>query len=237
MKLFGIILSGTRFAGKTTTLLKILEENENFNHVKAYTTRQARKDDFPNQYEYVEKVEFEKNEFIIRAECNGELYGITYDDLNSVLISEKIPILTITPKSYSDYINQSNKKYTFLSFFLDADDDTLNHRAELRDSIKLNKTIIKQRNIDRNFSKYFTYNLINTKEPNTTELCDLILLLWDNRYKSGILSKPLIQKLTSFDCLLINASDSNISGASYDLCVGEEYYYKGRIKTLNHGFS
>lgn len=48
----------------------------------------------------------------------------------------------------------------------------------------------------------------------------------------GVLPKRLITLMINCGMLLRNADIDNIKGASYDLSIGDEYYYSGKIKEL-----
>lgn len=232
MKFNGLVISGIKGSGKTSALQEIIKINNDFSLVKAKTTRKPRKDDFEGQYDYLGKEEFEKLDYIVKTSYQNESYGIALSDLEEVISKGKYPILVITPESYYTSFIEKNTKFHFLSFFLDGNDEIIKNRIHSRDDDKNYSIIENQRKIDRAFAKYFIYNLNTTNEPTVSELCEVILLLWENREKSGILTKSLITKLLPFDCLLSNASKDYVSGASYDLCLGEEFYCKGKIKRL-----
>ena len=68
-------------------------------------------------------------------------------------------------------------------------------------------------------------------------MLELIVLLVESYNTGGGLSSRIIQLMLDCNMLLGNASVSNIKGASYDLSLGDEYYYDGKIKRLTDSSS
>lgn len=225
----GIIITGTSGSGKSTIARKICEKNSSFQIVKAVTTRLSRKDDFDGQYEYLKKNAFEDlikgEELLINAHYRGEYYGIRKISYKSVLDQKKMPILVVTADSVS-------KLPGFFSFFVDAPDKDLDNRLTSREQ-QVDEDIKKQRRIDREHAeKYCTYAVNNTNLEQTIEL---FFALWEHRNAGGILPERVIRLMIECGVLLVSVSDpGNIKGASYDLTVGDEYYSKGRIRTLTN---
>ena len=66
------------------------------------------------------------------------------------------------------------------------------------------------------------------------QICDLIEKLWQYRNSGGALSKDMVTKMLRCNMLIQNAKFENISYASYDLSLGDEYYYNGKVRTLDN---
>lgn len=69
--------------------------------------------------------------------------------------------------------------------------------------------------------------------PVDTHMVSLISKLWEVRGIGGGLSRDIIEKMINCGILFQEASISNISNSSYDLTLGDEYYYGGEIKSLS----
>jgi guanylate kinase/deoxycytidine triphosphate deaminase len=236
MEYQGIIITGTRGAGKSTVAKEFCQKYKSFQLVRAVTTREQRKDD-ANQYDYISQEELidldKKGNLLVKAEYGDKYYGITYNDYQQVINSGKIPLLVITPESakilQTNTEQQCENERAFFTIFLDAPDNILNERINNRDG-KINKLVEKQRLKDRESCETFLYKIDNIDLENTT---NLIWTLWDSKKIGGILPKRWIELMISCGMLLQNAKINNVQGASYDLSIGDEHYYGGKIKTLS----
>ena len=230
-----IIISGTSCAGKST-VAKALEKIGNYSVVKAVTTRSPRKDDI--NYEYLKPKDFNKlddNKFLVSATYSGENYGILRSEYEKV-DSSKHPILIITAESADVLVSQ--KGFEAIWFFLDAEDDLLEERYKARggyDKTKL-KAKKKQNAQDREYAPKATY-VLKSKESNLESITKLIVALVDSFRIGGGLSKNIISLMIDCGMLLDNADPKGIKGASYDLLLGDEYYYDGKIKRLTDASS
>ena len=230
-----IILSGTSCAGKST-VAKELEKLGNYSVVKAVTTRSHRKDDF--NYDYWKPKDFNKlddNKLLVSATYSGERYGILKSEYEKV-DPNKHPILIITAESADTLISQ--KEFEAIWFFLDAEDDLLEERYKARggyDKTKL-KAKKKQNAQDREYAPKATY-VLKSKEGNLGSITKLIVALVDSFRIGGGLSKNIISLMIDCGMLLDNADPKGIKGASYDLLLGDEYYYDGKIKRLTDASS
>lgn len=225
-----IIISGTSCAGKST-VAKALEKLGNYSVVKAVTTRSPREDDF--NYEYLKPKEFNKlddNKLLVSTTYSGENYGILKSEYEKVA-SSKHPILIITAESADILVSQ--KGFEAIWFFLDAEDDLLEERYKVRggyDKTKL-KAKKKQNAKDREYAPKATY-VLKSKENNLESITKLIDALVDSFRIGGGLSHNIISLMIDCGMLLDNADAKGIQGASYDLLLGDEYYYDGKIKRL-----
>ncbi len=242
MEYQGIIITGTSGAGKSSIAQKLCEQYKIFQIVQAVTTRKPREDDYHRQYQYISKVEFEKldedNRLLIKSEYRGKYYGITHEALQEVIGNSKIPLLILTPKSVVELkIKKNLEDYTSFIVFLDAPDEILDTRLNSRGE-NINETVIQQRKEDRGYLERllkinptdYVYSIKNTDIEKTLKL---IWSLWNHRKTGGILSEKLIRLMIECDMLLENANLDNIQGASYDLRLGDKYFQKGEIKTLD----
>jgi len=242
MEYQGIIITGASGAGKSSIAQKLCEQYKIFQIVQAVTTRKPREDDYHRQYQYISKVEFEKldedNRLLIKSEYRGKYYGITHEALQEVIGNSKIPLLILTPKSVVELkIKKNLEDYTSFIVFLDAPDEILDTRLNSRGE-NINETVIQQRKEDRGYLErllkiYPTDYVYSIKNTDIEKTLKLIWSLWNHRKTGGILSEKLIRLMIECDMLLENANLDNIQGASYDLRLGDKYFQKGEIKTLD----
>lgn len=228
MEYKGIIITGTRGAGKSTIARRIYERDSSFQVVPAVTTRKPREDDIPNHYVYLDKKKFfelrESGKLLVWAEYQEDSYCITNESYESVVKKGKIPILVIAPQLMKDLADE-----TFLSIFVDAPDDILDKRLLQRQGQPNERTQI-QRKEDRQYKRYCTYVMSNLNLKSTVEL---VTCLWEHRNTGGILPERLIRLMIECNMLLENVKEiNNIKSASYDISLGDEYYSQGKIKTL-----
>lgn len=228
-----VIITGTRCAGKSTLASQFLTKNDKFSLVKAITTRLQRNEEECQNYIFVTDEEFAKKIFFVNISYHEYHYGIEYMEIENVIKSGKIPVMIISPEALNIISNKNDDNF-HLSFFIDADDSELNERLSSRglDSKEIEQEVI-QRKADRKFAYKSIYRLKNSGPKFNTELCDLINTLWGFRKSGGMIPRKLISALTKFDALLKGSSEENISNSSYDLSLGDEYYYKGKIKNLS----
>ena len=232
-----IIITGTSCAGKSTDAEEICKtysvNGTTFQQVPAVTTREKRDDDLIYKYITVDKFDtlLENNELLTYSEYRGKSYGIIKTDYNKVK-AKKVPILVLSAISATNLMKEKNNKY--LCFFLDEKDKTLVERLVERSKKDLSKKDIeefnKQNNYDRTFQDKAHYIINNTDLQSTISL---IVKLWKLQYQGGALSQNIIADMIKCGMLLRNADYQMIKGASYDLCLGDEYYYDGRIQTLS----
>lgn len=228
-----IIITGPSCVGKTT-IAKELEKTEKYITVKAVTTRSKRPDDF--NYTYVsEKVfdEYEtRNKLFVSTSYLNKKYGILKTAYEDAQNSKKIPILIINPESASSLIY--NDSFDAIWFFVDSTDDTIKYRLQKRNGKNKHKIqeVLKQNDAVRKYAAKANY-IINSNDHNIKSIVELIDLLVQYYHVGGGLSNRIIRLMLDCGMLLDNASDSSIKGASYDLLLGDEYYYDGKIRKLN----
>lgn len=135
MNFRGIILTGTSGAGKSTLSDQLHRHDPAFEQVKAVTTRAQRADDEAGSYAYLSEDAFTACEpsLVIWAEYRGKRYGITREHIAEVESRGKVPVLLITPKSLAEYLRRGDgADRLFLTIFVDAPDEILDARRDLR---------------------------------------------------------------------------------------------------------
>lgn len=240
----GIIITGTSGSGKSTVVKELCSRDPRFVHVKAITTRARRADDTPGTYDYISEKNFQslkaRGKFLVYADYRGYHYGIRHSDFDALKRAGKIPILTITPESAVrlDSTKRANTEGSpgrvprFLSFFIDAPDNVLNNRLKIRGNGGKEALVLEpKRGTDRRYKDSLLYQIENLQLRSSV---DFILSLWDNSNIGGVLPARLIHLAMACGTLLKEGNPENISGASYDLTLGDEYFYGGRIHRLTH---
>lgn len=235
----GIIITGTSCAGKSTIAKKLCESDANgnpspFEVVFAVTTRPQRSDDF--NYEYVDDIGFEnllkKKKLITSTSYRDKRYGVKLDKYKAVLGKSKFPILILTPDSAMSLLNDFDGR--FMCFFVDSMDEELINRLQIRENRQISDdertNLKKQFEVDRKDSYKSNYVL---KNNNFAVSVSLIKQLWEQRDRGGGLSYNMIKSMIECGMLLDHADVSGVQGASYDLLLGDEYYYAGKIKKLS----
>jgi guanylate kinase/deoxycytidine triphosphate deaminase len=240
MEYKGIIITGTSGAGKSTIAGRLCEKFKEFQVVQAATTRKPREDDYLSMYQYMSKEEFDKidtdKELLTKAKYRGEYYGITYQALHIVLDNSRVPILILTPESTKSLEEDSKErgKFKFFIFFFDAPDDVLKSRLVERGE-KINENVEKQRREDRIYGKDCLYVISNTGDADIEDTAQLIYSLWGYRDIGGMLPKKVIELMVKSGMLLKNAEiKNNVSGASFDLSLGGQYWQDGKRRMLDN---
>lgn len=234
-----IIITGPSCAGKTTIAQKLSEvfreDNQRFEVVRAVTTRERREDD--SNYEYLDDDTFEsllsKEKLLISSSYRNKKYGIRKTEYEKIIERKCIPVLVITASSACELLDGTGQE-KFMSFFLDAPNDILYDRWLERRKGSSNKmeeqAFRKQNETDRTFQSEAHYVISNT-DVNAT--VSLITMLWDRKDQGGALSKKIIKSMIDCGVLLKNTDPEMIKGASYDLRLGDEYYYGGEVRKLS----
>jgi len=228
MKLKGIILTGTSGSGKTTVANELQKASDNYAIVKAITTREKRDED-AGHYVYVSDPGFEKikDTYFVSTEYRGKKYAITKPDINRIIDTGKLAILIISPESLEELQDRENAQ--FLSFFIDAADEELDNRLNLRGETQTKKEIDEQRKKDRGFADSPNY-IIHNKDIKST--VGVILRLMELFEVGCFLAERDIKLMLASGMLVKGGTEKNIKGASYDLRLGDEYYYSGQIKRI-----
>ena len=123
-----------------------------------------------------------------------------------------------------------------ISFFIDADDSELNERLWIDKTSEDYKKEIRLRSDERKYSDSADYIIANHGEETicVNYAVELIKRLLELRGKSSFLSEYDIRLMTKCGMLVENYNENNIKGASYDLSLGDDYYYAGDIISLDN---
>lgn len=228
MKLKGIILTGTSGAGKTTIASELIKDSNRYAVVRALTTREKREED-NGHYIYIDDLNFEKCRcvFFASTEYRGEKYAITKPAIEEVVREGKMPVLIISPESYKEI--RAEDREGFLSFFIDADDDSLDERLVLRDNKNISREVLEQRKKDRKFSDEPDYIVQNKDILLAVKVIERLVELFNT---GSFLGEKDIKLMIENGMLVKGAIPENVKGASYDLRLGDEYYYSGEIRKI-----
>ena len=232
-----IIITGTSCAGKSTIAKELSNNFSNkvcFEQVTAITTRAMRLDD--SIYDYVDDRKFDdlvkERKLLVDSSYRNKKYGIKKEEYFKIVNAKKIPVLVVTPDAATKLLNEYPEK--FMCIFLDADDEILIDRFVEREKKGEKQKEIdifrKQCDEDRSYQDRAHY-IINNKDLATS--ASLIYSLWSYQYQGGALPQSIIKKMIACDMLLKDADQDKINGASYDLRLGDEYYYGGKIQKLS----
>lgn len=232
----GIIISGPKYAGKSTIAKKLAELTSYLQQVKSVTTREERIDD-ANDYEYVTDSEFNSlnfsNNLLLNTTYSDKHYGIKISAISSSSLGNKKPIFIITPETISILEEKIKLKFIkdehqdLLTFFIDADDDDLQLRCHARHQRSLTPAELLQIKNDR---EYKDNAICVLKNKNIDDTVNLILEFWKHKDSGGVIPKKMLEYGIKSDLFLKNADITSISGAAYDLHLGNEYYYAGKIR-------
>ena len=225
-----LIIAGTSGAGKTEIVRTLCGGSRKYTQVKAVTTRPARESDRA-EYEYVSDDAFtllvEQSALLIHTSYRQFRYGMRQAEVQLIEDDARIPVFAITPESAVDLMRPEPHRY--ISFFVDASDRDLEHRLETRDGA-VHPVARVQRRDDRTYQGHFVYRLLN---EDIRASVAFIMAAVESESKTGVLSGRLIWLGIRCGVYLESASDDHVSGASYDLSLGDEYFYGGQIKALS----
>lgn len=231
-----LIIAGPSGVGKST-VVESLCDGTDFTKVQSITTRDEREDDQPGGYEYISEAKYddlkEGEDLLVWTDYRGEKYGVKKETYEKVRENDDTPVLIITPESTVERIiqNDQSDEDRFLSVFLDETNDELDQRLKERDDNgSISQDQYERRERDREFGSDFIYRLENHDIDDTVRA---IKTIWKFRARSGVLPRKFIRSLSRCDELVKDASQENISHASYDLRLGDEYYNDGEIKELS----
>lgn len=228
MKYKGIIITGTSGAGKNKVTQSLVTKYDYFGQARTLTTRELKEDD-DSRYIYIDEVNFqvfrERNFLLVEAYHGGKHYGISVMEIHEVEASNRIPVLVMPP----ELLKQFRYLEEYLSFYIDASDEDLDIRMQQWDDKELAEGVRKQREGDRQCADIPNYIVYN---HNVVDVVELIMELWNYAGTGGTLSEKIIKHMISCDMLITGADMGNVQGASYDLTLGDEYYYAGEIRKL-----
>lgn len=171
--------------------------------------------------EYVEKNELKKiNKEQIAYEwtLDGDRYVILKEKLEEIIAEDKVPVILIDENTSKKIIAKQNGGENLLKIFLYKKHNVAEHKE--KEFYQINKMFFDN-------CEYCLHN----KSINDTYF--LIKKLWEIKNIGGGLSRDIILKMIKCDLLISGGTEENVSNASYDLSLGDEYYYGGDIRKLN----
>ena len=157
-------------------------------------------------YHYIEDdklARIDKECFLIKIEFDGEIIAIFMQEFNEVIEKKMVPLIIIDKKVVNVIEEFSKATLDLMSFYI-YNETKENEGKSARD--------IKILSSERN---------------------RLIDKLWYLRERGGGLSRNYIEGLIKCDLLIKDGKLSNVSNSSYDLTLGDEYYYAGEINELS----
>lgn len=224
-----VALCGPSGSGKTT-LAELLVSAFGAVHVTAITTRAPRSAEAPH-YTFITDEEFEEwalaDAFAVVAEYADHKYGLLSTVLDSAIQSGRLAVVTVTVDAALALAENVKYRHLTTTVFLDASDAVLANRTGDRNS-----------QLERQIAQ--------GSERGQSTSCDLairdfspeaagVLVEFVARHKGmgGVLSGRVINAYLSCGLLLDGGERQSVQGASYDLRLGDEYYYGGEISRLS----
>lgn len=207
--------------------------------------------DSSRRIHYLEKFHsIDRERFAAYWEFKGVCYAVFKDFYEDIIKRDMIPILLLPPDNAIFFLNNQNSIASARSGIADA---SLSQRAVFRIHqsffiyddghdilLRLRKLHQEKGNLNNEETKeeqelsmimgYFSYVLKNKSRANTLDLIDMLAL------KDGIgggLTKNYISKMLGCNLLFVDGSSENVSYASYDLTLDDDYFYGGEIKHLD----
>lgn len=216
----GIAITGFEFE-ECSEIVKLLLENDDFIIVSAISNDRSMKKF--QSYKIKEKIdEYNKKDFFVKLFHKDYVYGILDESVKKVLKCDKVPIFLIPEWIADEFLAElSRKGFYVMSLCI------YNELLLMGDSEKIAAMTLRLKEL----KDICTYMLEN---KNTDDTNSLIRCLWNLRKSGGGLSREVISKMISCGLLLKSGKEKNISNASYDLSLGDEYYYAGVIKQLDN---
>lgn len=215
----GIIISGTDMT-ECYEIAKNLELSQSYKIVRVVSNSKKKE-----CYHYIEDdklARIDKECFLIKIEFDGEIIAIFMQEFNEVIEKKMVPLIIIDKKVVNVIEEFSKATMDLMSFYI-YNETKENEGKSARDI----KILSSERN--RLINK-FNYGLNNKSSLDVVALIDK---LWYLRERGGGLSRNYIEGLIKCDLLIKDGKLSNVSNSSYDLTLGDEYYYAGEINELS----
>ena len=215
MKIKGIIITGTLDAGKRTILERLVK------HYPEYIYLQGKS---------VQNSADENQDAFLLTEIDNRKIVYTRDSIVKVQENGKIPAVIISPKTFAEKI-QTDKSFFdgFLSFYIDACDEEIEERLRKEGIVAPEQERFIRATERSTYSDFPNYILQNKCVEKSVKIINRLVELY---LTSTVLSENDITLYKDNGLLISDADDTQIKGASYDLRLGDEYYYRGEIKKL-----
>ena len=215
----GIIISGTDMT-ECYEIAKNLELSQSYKIVRVVSN--SKKNECYHYIEDDKLARIDKECFLIKIEFDGEIIAIFMQEFNEVIEKKMVPLIIIDKKVVNVIEEFSKATLDLMSFYI-YNETKENEGKSARDI----KILSSERN--RLINK-FNYGLNNKSSLDVVALIDK---LWYLRERGGGLSRNYIEGLIKCDLLIKDGKLSNVSNSSYDLTLGDEYYYAGEINELS----
>ena len=215
----GIIISGTN-AVECKQVAQKLECNYNYKILRIVSNKLNGE---YNNYISSENIgKIDRKFFFIYREIEGSIFIIFKEEFEQILKEKKIPII-IVDKTEAELINKIMLcNYKFMSFYI--------YNEQMENVGRADEEIKRNSNERNRIIKMFSYGLNNKNFIDTVMLIDKA---WELRETGGGLSREYIEKLVKCDLLIKDGKNTSVSNSSYDLSLGDEYYYAGKIGELS----
>lgn len=229
-----IIVTGTSVVENRVIVKKLCSTRDDcrncFERIPVLTTQKHRASDAESIYKPEEEFEamLQKGLFLVVESAKNGKVGILKSDYEKPCKENTIPVILTSPICASTLLEEGQDKY--MCFFLDSGENTKNNRRAPTAKDKLeyeNQRAVEQR------ARENAHYILDISSGNQDSIVSLIILLWSYKSYGGALSQDLISKMIDCGMLLTNADPEMIKGASYDLRLGDEYYYAGKIQNLS----
>lgn len=213
MNYYGIILIGYNIevCGYIANYLASYDDNDYKSvPVKART-------DFNQNRAVPDYIENISSSTLIYNSCSEEIklqmdrwrYIFNMSDVKKQYSSGNVPLM-IVPDVFFDSLLSVKESLNFMIIRIDSEDTSTA--------------------IDCRLYNKCTYRIIY---KDIDEVCGLIKKLWHYRNTGGALSRDIIEKMMKCGMLIRDYNYNSISHASYDLTLGDEYYYEGKVRRLD----
>ena len=233
MEYKAVVITGRKDSGAFAIAKTLCDRNAEFYMARIATTRARNAEDADGQYEYLNKEEFsaavESVDLLAKVEYEGNSYGIRKETPKSPRGKDRVPVVFASPEVFSNgFAKLSIAACPLFSVFIYAPITARIGTTKDKKSIVL--PFQEHDSEDRRLASSCIYA---ASSLNPAKTVDLVLTLWEHRSNGGVLPKRLIGLAIDCGMLLEGVDDvSKIKGASYDLSLGDEYYYGGEIETL-----
>ena len=208
----GIIISGNDIA-ECGKIAKKLEDFQIYKIIRVVSDRKEK-----SYYAYIEKEKLaaiNDEFFLLKNKMPDEMVAIFMQEFKEIVEGAMIPIIIIDRDAVEIIGRISGTDFKFMSFYIYNENED-NKEASIYDK---NNVIAK-----------FNYSI---DDKSVFDVAALIDKLWNLRERGGGLSRDLMNKLVKCNLLIKDGKLDNVSNSSYDLTLGDEYYYAGEIKELS----
>jgi guanylate kinase/deoxycytidine triphosphate deaminase len=239
-----LVVTGPSGSGKDSVVRELVSNHTGFARVPAVTTRSPRDGDEPGVYEYVTSGEFQRlrtqDALCVHDEYRGMQYGIKKSSLDAVEVEGTCPVLVLTPKCTPDLAGDWSareivrKASSFFSIFLSVPNEELDRRLKEERGLTEDKLREeRRRRSSENAAASQCFAEIENHRAPARAAADLLADLWEARNGGGVLSARRIELCRQNGLLIQDGDPHRVSGASYDLSLGDEYFYQGRVIRLS----